>query len=132
MSRFDDHQKVCHQCRVTPGNLCGEGKLLVLAEIENIPKSVQMDADGDALAGKALALKMMDAMDPEVEPSIIAHAIAFIFAALLSASDGVPSLSEIMGSEPIGDKEKIALLGLEIEGLVQQFRDDKLKRMSDG
>lgn len=126
---FEQHQETCQQCRITPSNPCPEGVQILMDEIERIPLSVQQAADGDAARGKKVAMDMMAVIpDTEYEPPVIIHALAFIFAALLSASDGVPALHEEMGGAPVGDSERIALFGLEVKGLLEQFRMEKLRK----
>lgn len=78
------------------------------------------------IKGKQLALRMMDAVAAdEYDPPVLIHALAFMFAALLSATDGETTIHEQMGLGLLGDEERLALFRDEVKELTAALREQR-------
>lgn len=79
--------------------------------------------DDYQVKGKELALRMSQLIDEEeYDAPILVHALAFMFAALLSSCDGLPCLHEEMGLGLIGDETRLDLFREEVLEMVKALR----------
>lgn len=80
------------------------------------------------ILGKQLAERMSRVMDVEdYEAPVLAHALAFLFAALLASMDGQTVLHEDMGLGLIGDNERLDLFREEVLEMVAAVRAKRLQ-----
>jgi hypothetical protein len=76
--------------------------------------------------GKALALKFLDSMSPdEFDAPVVAHALAYAYAALMVSVDGQLTVHENAGMGLLGDDERLALFCQEVKELATFMRTQR-------
>ena len=125
---FERHLDACQQCRDQPFNPCDEGAAILKHEVFSIPPEMAAQAHSSARMGKALSLRWMQTITEEEanEPAIVVHALAFLFAGMLTAMDDESTVYENMGLGLISDQQRLALFMAEVNGMAKMMRETKV------